>query len=51
MTEPRHTERSGGEQVGEQGNAPAETKPSSKTLRELERLQFDALDRANFPDR
>jgi hypothetical protein len=38
-----------GEKVGEEKPvAPVEHKSSGKTLQELERLQFDALDRAGF---
>ena len=47
MTQSRKPD-DGGDKVG--GEAPVtpptgETKPASKTLQELERIQFDALDR------
>jgi hypothetical protein len=49
MTAPKSDEQSG-EQVGEEPKveAPAVDSKPSKTLQELERLQFDALDRAGF---
>ena len=45
MAEPRKPDEQAGERVREQA-APTE-KQSSKTLQELERLQFDALDRTS----
>jgi len=47
MTQSRKPDE-GGETVGEETPvaAPVENKGSSKTLQELERIQFDALDRA-----
>ncbi|MDQ3337679.1 MAG: hypothetical protein M4D80_21155 [Myxococcota bacterium] len=48
MTKPRKPDETGGERaVEEQPERPAEQK-TGKTLQELERLQFDALDRAGF---
>ena len=50
MTEPRKPDAATGEQVGEQETAPKSIERTStgKTLQELERIQFDALDRAGF---
>ena len=47
MPEPRKTEHGNGEKVGEQETAPqaSEVKRTGKTMQELERLQFDALER------
>jgi hypothetical protein len=51
MTKPRNPEQTGGvEKVGEErteGSAQP-TEKTGKTLQELERIQFDALDRAGF---
>jgi hypothetical protein len=50
MTKPRIPEKGGGERaVEEQPEVRSEEqKATSKTLQELERIQFDALDRAGF---
>lgn len=49
MAEPRKSDHVDGEK-GEQESAPkiVEKTSTGKTLQELERLQFDALDRAGF---
>ena len=51
MTKPRNPEQAGGvEKVGRDDEQP-ENQPAEKTgktLQELERIQFDALDRAGF---
>ena len=54
MTKPRQPDHAGGvekvgrDETGPDGNVqPAEQK-TGKTLQELERIQFDALDRAGF---
>ena len=44
MTEPRKPEPAVGEKAGEQETAP-KTEKTGKTMQELERLQFDALER------
>ena len=44
MAEPRKPDNEG--RAGEEQETAPETKPTGKTLQELERLQFDALDRA-----
>ena len=46
MSQTRKPEEVGGETVEETPVPPVVEKKQSKTLQELERLQFDALDRA-----
>lgn len=52
MSKPRQPEHAGGvEKVGRdegQPENPAVEQKTGKTLQELERIQFDALDRAGF---
>jgi hypothetical protein len=49
MTQSRKPEETGGEQVGEEKPVvPVDQKSTGKTMQELERIQFDALDRARL---
>ena len=49
MNQSRKPEAPGGEKVGEEEPVAAvEQKSTGKTMQELERVQFDALDRAGF---
>lgn len=51
MTQSHKPEESG-EKVGEEKPvAPVENQSTGKTMQELERIQFDALDRAGFDRR
>ena len=49
MSHSHKPDEAGGEHVGEEKPvAPEPKKTTGKTLQELERIQFDALDRAGF---